>query len=89
MSRMHGTNICIVLLIELVNWANMTPFLGLMDYEKAFDFINREDLVNQLTLKGVGKSFVRTVTSMCDRTAYKPKTDTNNVGDSITTCKRT
>ena len=36
----------IVLFIELANWANMTLFLGLMDYEKAFDFINRADLVN-------------------------------------------
>ena len=75
----------IVLLIELANWANRSLFVGLMDYEKTFDFINRADLINQLMLKGAGKRFVRTITSMYDTTTYKPKIDTNNVGDSITT----
>ena len=51
-----------------------------------FDFINRADLINQLMLKGAGKRFVQTITSMYDTTTYKPKIDTNNVGDSITTC---
>ena len=75
----------IVLFIELANWANMTLFLGLMDYEKAFDFINRADLVYQLMLKVAGKRFVRTVTSLYNITTYKQNIDPNNIGVSITT----
>ena len=34
----------IVLMLELARSSNKSLFLGLMDYEKAFDFINRADL---------------------------------------------
>ena len=40
--------LAIYLLIELANANNKSIFLGLLDYEKAFDFCNRADLISFL-----------------------------------------
>ena len=45
----------IFLMIELANHNNKTIFIGFMDYEKAFDYTNRADIVKDLISKGAGK----------------------------------
>ena len=41
----------IILMIELANKKNKTILIGFMDYEKAFDFVNRADVINDLIKK--------------------------------------
>ena len=74
----------IILMIELANSVNKSLFLGLLDYEKAFDYINRSDLIDTLMLKGAGKRFVKTIHGMYDRTVYTPKISASKVGNQIT-----
>ena len=73
----------IVLLLELAKSSNKSLFIGIIDYEKAFDYINRADLINNLMEKGAGKRFIQTVTNMYDRTMYKPKISHNRFGKPI------
>ena len=45
----------IFLMIGLAHHHNKSILIGFMDYEKAFDFTNRADIINDLIEKGAGK----------------------------------
>ena len=44
-----------------------------MDYEKAFDFMNRSILIRKMTERNIGKRFVEAIAQMYTYTAYVPK----------------
>ena len=73
------------LMIELANYKKKSLFVGFMDYEKAFDFTNRADIVNDLMKNGAGAKFINTVANMYDETIYTPKTNNNSYGNNIMT----
>ena len=54
----------------------------ILDYEKAFDFVNRAHIINHLKEKGAGARFIRNVASMYEETSYIPKLG-NKIGESI------
>ncbi len=74
----------IYLMIELANHNNKTIFIGFMDYEKAFDFTNRADIVAELMEKDAGAKFTRSIANMYDETFYTPKINNKKFGKSIT-----
>ena len=68
--------------MEFLNSIGKSLYIGFLDYEKAFDFINRANLIEHLKEKGAGSKFVRAVASMYKETSYIPKI-CNRMGKSI------
>ena len=71
------------LLIELARTKKETIFIGFIDYEKAFDFVNRYDIVKDLMNEKAGSTFTKAVASMYERTYYVPKISANRSGEPI------
>ena len=46
-------------MIELANLHNNCILIGFMDYEKAFDYTNRAEIIKDLMNNGAGKTFVK------------------------------
>ena len=59
--------------------------VGFMDYEKAFDFANRANIVSDLMKKGCGHNMVRAIAKMFTTSTYYPKVGSSNLGEGITT----
>ena len=56
------------LLMELARSQNESISIGFIDYEKAFDFVNRCDLVRDMMSEKVGPIFTRAIASMYEMT---------------------
>ena len=76
---------CIYLLMELANDTGNDIYIAFMDYEKAFDFLNRKRLMEKLCQKQAGKRFTQAIHNMYQTTAYIPKISTSKLGDKIST----
>ena len=72
----------IYLLIELANFQNETTFIGFVDYEKAFDFTNRCEIVKDLIEYKAGAKFTKAVSQMYYRNYYIPKVSTHKLAES-------
>ena len=75
-------------LFLLLDWAKYRGhelFIGLLDYEKAFDFVNRNRLINDMVAKGADKNLVRNIYNMYKETSYIPQIDRNRMGEEIPT----
>ena len=75
----------IYLLMELANSTGKDLFVAFMDYEKAFDFLNRKRLMDKLCQKNAGKRFIQAIHSMYQTTSYVPKLSNTRLGEKITT----
>ena len=75
----------IYLLMELAKVKGYEIFVAFMDYEKAFDFLNRKRLMEKLCQKKAGKRFVQAVHNMYQTTAYVPKLSNTRLGEKIGT----
>ena len=60
-------------------------WVGFMDYEKAFDFANRAQIIADLMKNGCGKSFTKAITKMFKKTQYVPELKNNRFGSEIST----
>ena len=56
-----------------------------MDYEKAFDYANRMQIIKDLMTKGCGSQLTRAIANMYIATEYLPKLKGNKLGKSIET----
>ena len=56
-----------------------------MDYEKAFDFMNRKLLIDKLQKKKAGSKFTGAIHRMYSKTSYTPKVSDTMLGESIPT----
>ena len=63
----------IYVIMEYLKTQNKTLYVGFLDYEKAFDFVNRPNIIKDLMKKGAGSRFTRAVAHMYDTTCYVPK----------------
>ena len=75
-------------LFLLLDWAKYrgdSIFVGLLDYEKAFDFVNRNRLIKDMVAKGADRSLVRNIFNMYMKTSYIPQIDRNRMGEEIST----
>ena len=71
------------LLMELARSKGETLFIGFIDYEKAFDFVNRYDIVDDLMNEKAGSTFTKAVANMYERTYYVPKVSPTRKGEAI------
>ena len=73
--------LAIYLPIELANSCNETIFI--VDYEKAFDFTNRAEIVKDLMQCNAGATFTKSVSNMYQSTYYVPKVTAQRTGKPI------
>ena len=71
------------LLMELARSKGETLFIGFIDYEKAFDFVNRYDIVDDLMKEKAGSTFTKAVANMYEKTYYVPKISSTRRGEAI------
>ena len=72
------------LLIHFSKKIKKDLIVGYLDYEKAFDYANRANIVLKLMSKGCGQTFTSAVAKMFKSTTYIPTTN-NKICDEITT----
>ena len=75
----------IYLILELANSTGKELYVAFMDYEKAFDYLNRKRLMDKLCHKNAGRRFVHAIHNMYQTTAYIPKLSNTRLGERITT----
>ena len=75
----------VYLLMELAKAKGKQLFIGYMDYEKAFDFLNRKLLIEKLQSRGAGSRFTSAVFRMYTNTSYRPKISESMLGEAIPT----
>ena len=73
------------MLIDLSRRLNKDILIGVIDYEKAFDFANRYTLCKDMMEKQFGKRFIKNFVNSYETTCYVVKTSSNERGDSIET----
>ena len=72
----------IYVVMEFVRSIGKSLYIGFLDYEKAFDFINWKNIVSHLMERGAGARFTRAIANMYEETSYIPKV-CNRIGDAI------
>ena len=75
----------LLLLIDFSKNSDKSLFIGLLDFEKAYDFLNRAILMSDLMEKGIGRKLLHALYTMYSNTSYTPKITNNLVGDPIIT----
>ena len=86
--KLQGCILQLFALFLLLDWARYKGyvlFIGLLDYEKAFDFVNRHRLINDLVEEGADRNLVKNIYNMYKETSYVPKIDKTSAGDEIRT----
>ena len=73
------------LLIDFADETNRGIFVGFLDFEKAYDYVNRAKLLLKLMKDGCGKKFVHAVANMYGESTYAPKLNESQLGNRITT----
>ena len=82
----QGCLLQLFMLIALIAYAksnNKNLFVAFIDYEKAFDYTNRMQLIRDLMNKGCGSQLTRVIAKMYSTTEYMPKLSGSKVGDCI------
>ena len=77
--------LALLMLIDLSKRLKKDMVIGVIDYEKAFDFTNRFPLFHDMMDKQFGKRFVQNFMNSYMTTSYVVKASANERGDSITT----
>ena len=73
------------LLLDWTTYKGCDLYIGLLDYEKAFDFVNRNRLINDLVHDGADRNLVKNIYNMYEETFYVPNIDQHRLGDEIRT----
>ena len=60
-------------------------FVGFLDFEKAFDFVNRAEVISDLMKKNCGKNLTEAIAKMFATSTYFPKLEGNRLGTGIET----
>ena len=84
----QGCLLQIFLLMILIVYAREKKkelFVGFLDFEKAYDYVNRAEVVRDMMKKGCGKFLTRAVAKMFPKSTYYPKLDGHSVGEGIET----
>lgn len=75
----------VYLIMDFAKFKSKELFIAFLDYEKAFDFLNRAELLNKMMSKGIGKSYVNAVYNMYLSTGYIPWLAGTTLDDEILT----
>ena len=85
---MQGCNFqlfALFILLDMAKNLNKTLYICLLDYEKAFDFVNRVEMIKQLMKLGIGSKFLRSLRSMYLEKLYVPKISMYSIGEEFST----
>ena len=77
--------LAVLMLIDLSKRLKKDMVIGVIDYEKAFDFTNRYRLCQDLMDKKFGKRFIQNFMNSYKSTSYIVKASSNERGESIST----
>ena len=77
--------LALLMLIDLSKRLHKDLLIGVIDYEKAFDFTNRYTLCEDLMKKQFGKRFITNFMNSYESTSYVVKASSNTRGESIKT----
>ena len=69
----------LVLFIHHAKEKKLNLIIGFMDFEKAFDYANRAEIISKLIEKGCGKLFTNAVAKMYNSTSYIPTVNKKNL----------
>ena len=75
----------LVLLISYEKEKKKDLMVGFMDYEKAFDYAYRSNIILDLMKKDCGKKFTTAIAKIYNSTAYIPEVGRNRLGNEIVT----
>ena len=75
----------LLILLHLGKELGKQLYIGLIDYEKAFDFVNRAELARCLMENNIGCKFLRNFTNTYKETIYTTKISTTHMGNDIPT----
>lgn len=75
----------LVLMIEYSKYYKKQLYITLVDFEKAFDFANRAQILLDLKNKGIGSKFLHALSEMFRNSKYIPRLSINSTGDPIIT----
>ena len=73
------------LLIDYSKEKNKDLFVGFLDYEKAYDYVNRAEIISSLMMDGCGGSYTKAVAEMFKTSTYFPKSNKNHLSEGINT----
>ena len=74
-----------LLTIDLMKKQDKELFVGLLDYEKAFDFTNRVKMIEMMMDNNIGAKYVHNWFETYKSTSFVPKNSTTAIGDAIET----
>ena len=75
----------LLLTLAMAKSLQKSLFIGLLDFEKAFDYMNRPTLMKDLMKKGIGDMCLKSLNNMYNEVNYSPKISNKMVGEAITT----
>ena len=84
----EGSWVCtanIFLISLLSRFLGRSLYIGLYDYEKAFDFLSRPRLLQDMMNQDIGCRFLKNVRNIYNVTSYVPQTSKTSLGDEIDT----
>ena len=67
----------------MAKYLNISIYIGLLDFEKAFDFMNRTMLLKDLKRQGIGSVFLKNLYNMYEKVQYLSKIDDNIMGKQL------
>ena len=74
-----------MLLLDMAKLLKKELYLGLIDYEKAFDFVNRAELIRHMMKQKIGSRFLRNFSNIYKETKYVAKISSTQLGNEIDT----
>ena len=75
----------LLLLTDLSQFLNKKLFVGMFDYEKAFDFLSRPKLIQDMINKDIGHRFLKVIKNVYNVTSYVPQISRIALGEEINT----
>ena len=71
------------IMLDMAEHCGKKLFIGLLDFEKAFDYMNRPRLMKDMMKDGIGSTFLRNLNNMYSEIRYLPKLSLNQMDDPI------
>ncbi len=71
------------LMLDMAKYCGKTVFIGLLDFEKAFDYMNRPTLMRNMMKDGIGSTFLKNLNNMYSEIRYLPKISSQLMDDPI------
>ena len=75
----------LIILIVYCKEKGLNLLVGFLDFEKAFDYVNRAKLITNLMERGCGSKYIQALAKMYMESFYAPKVGDRKLGNSIRT----